>query len=192
MELICIFLIIMPSIGVLALPSPSERDLELVTDTSTEPLKRVIAELDEKINSVLWSSNDSTSLDTFDTYLDLRSKLKQIYWDQRWGSDSEPVSEVPSSPKSCSCPSISDWYQKLLSTHLAAYTRDVSIVFVGIGLIVFLVSLSNDLMYRLFREDNRSMTMKIAFVVLPVVPIIILYWWVTVTYRLHLSHFHQM
>ena len=208
MELICIFLIIMPSIGVLALPSPSERDLELVTDTSTEPLKRVIAELDEKINSVLWSSNDSTSLDTFDTYLDLRSKLKQIYWDQRWGSDSEPVSEarfrsptprpsepvseVPSSPKSCSCPSISDWYQKLLSTHLAAYTRDVSIVFVGIGLIVFLISLSNDLMYRLFREDNRSITMKIAFVVLPVVPIIILYWWVTVTYRLHLSHFHQM
>lgn len=195
MEIICNFLLTMPLIGVFALPS-TERDLELVRDTSTdtstgmEQLERLIAELDEKINSVLRSNNDSTSLDTFDTYLNIRSKLKQIYWDQRWGS--EPVSEVPSSPKSCSCPSISDWDQKVSSTHLAAYKRDVSIVFFGIGLIVFLVSFSNDLMYRLFREDNRSMIMKIAFVVLPVVPIIILYWWVTVIYQFYFSDFYQM
>ena len=48
MEKICIFLIAMPSIWVFAMPSSCDRDLDFVADTFTEPLKRLIAELDEK------------------------------------------------------------------------------------------------------------------------------------------------
>ena len=52
MEKICIFLITMPSIGVFAMPTSSDIDLDFVADTSTEQLECLIAELDEKIDSM--------------------------------------------------------------------------------------------------------------------------------------------
>ena len=199
MEIICIFLLTMPSIGVFALPFSPERDLELVTDTSTEPLERLIAELDEKINSVLWSSNDSTSLDTFNIYLELRSKVRQIYWDQRqiyWDQilrvdGLSTPSPCPSTPSPC--PLISDWDQKRLSTQMAAYKKSVSIYYFLVGVTIFLICLSIELMLGLpFIEDNRSMKWKIISVALPVVVIIILYWLVTAIHQFHFPQFYEM
>ena len=160
MEKICIFFITMSSIVVFAMPSFSERDLDAVTDTFTEPLERLIVELDDKID-FLRSGNDVDSLNTFKTFQDLRFEMKQIYRDQ-----------------------------SRLSTHMAAYKRDVSIVYCFIGFCVFLVCLFNDALYRLFREDNRTTTMKIACVVLPVLPIILLYWSVMQFHRIHFSDFY--
>ena len=186
MEIICIFLIMMPSIGVFALPFSPERDLELVTDTSTEPLERVIAELDEKINSFLWSTNDSTPLDTFQTYLDLRSKLKQIYWDQILVE-----TRVDDLPTPSPCPSISDWDQKELSYQMAAYKKSISIYYFLAGATIFLICLSIELFLGLpFVEDNRSMKWKIISVALPAVGNVILYWLITAIFQSHFQQFY--
>ena len=85
----------MSSIVVFAMSSFSERDLDAVTDTFTEPLERLIVELDDKID-FLRSGNDVDSLNTFKTFQDLRFEMKQIYRDQ-----------------------------SRLSTHMVAYKRDV-------------------------------------------------------------------
>ena len=160
MEKICILLITMSSLGVFAMPF-SESDLEFIRETQTKSLERIIAELDEQIDS--WSSNDATSLETFNTFLDLRFKIKKIYRDQ-----------------------------KDLSTHMAAYETDVSIGFFFVGLIVFLYYLINELMSGLFSEEKRPITIKIAIAVKPVVPIIALYWLVIGIYRIHFPSFYQM
>ena len=160
MEKICILLITMSSLGVFAMPF-SESDLEFIRETPTKSLERIIAELDDQIDS--WSSNDATSLETFNTFLDLRFKMKKIYRDQ-----------------------------KDLSTHMAAYETDVSIGFFFVGLIVFLYYLINELMSGLFSEEKRPITIKIAIAVKPVVPIIALYWLVIGIHRIHFPSFYQM
>ena len=153
------------------MPSSSDRDLDFVTDTSTEQLEYLIAELDEQIDSMR-SSNEVDSLKMFKTFQDLRFKMEQI------GTKMKIQNEA------------NRWDQIELSTHMAAYKMDVSIVCSLVGFCVLLVSLSYDLMNRLFIEDNRSMFLKIACVVLPVLPIILLYWSVMQFHRIHFSDFY--
>ena len=81
MEIICIFFITMPSIGVFAMPT-SERDLGFETSTSMEPLKALIDELDNQIDS-LRLSNDVGSLNTSRTLADLKFKMELMYGDQQ-------------------------------------------------------------------------------------------------------------
>lgn len=161
----------MPSMGVFAMPTSSDIDLDFVADTSTQQLECLIAELDEQIDSMR-SSNDVDSLKMFKTFQDLRFKMEQIEIKMKIENEAN------------------HWDQIDLSTHMDAYKMDVSIVCFFVGFCVFLVSMSYDLMNRLIIEDNRSMFLKIAFVVLPVLPIIVLYWSVTMFHRIRFPNFY--